>query len=199
MSSGSSASLRDLYSNPPTSWAFVPSSDNNGSPNLTSRSKAPEPATPWTSARPRQNSIYELSPGLSFEPSGPNAIAVLKTFAASAILTYAGVAIEMPFEVAKRLLQVQYVPRDAKAVEDIEWDEEEDQVRMQIGSRNGELNTKEMFSTRTKTHPVRTKDTSLMRIRTLLEHVHHGQHDPQTNEVMLCDKMCRTEQQERTM
>lgn len=123
----SGGSLRDLYSEPPTGWSFIPP-ENNGS---TTRPGGPlpvaesAPSYQW-SARPRTNSIYELSPDLNFEPSAPNAVAILRAVAASVILQYCGAAIENPWEVGKTLLQVQYVPRNAVAVEDMEPPEEEE-------------------------------------------------------------------------
>lgn len=126
MSAGS-ASLRDLYSPPPTSWTFVPP-PTNGSSSTSSNAPPAEPSYQWN-ARPRPNSIYELSPDLSLEPTTPNAIALLRAAAASAILQYFSTAVENPWEVGKTLLQVQYVPRDATAVDYPEHVEAEDEVR----------------------------------------------------------------------
>ena len=66
------------------------------------------------------------------EPSSPNAITLLKAAAASAILQYFSVAVVNPWEVSKTLLQVQYVPRDAKAIEDVEPLEEEEEAMPQL-------------------------------------------------------------------
>jgi fusion and transport protein UGO1 len=53
---------------------------------------------------------------------------LLKAACASAILKYAEAACEIPFEVGRTLLQVQYVPRDAKAIEDYEEEEAVDEI-----------------------------------------------------------------------
>lgn len=122
----SGGSLRDLYSEPPTAWSFIPPENNGSAPRPGPLSGAASaPSYQW-SARPRTNSIYELSPDLNFEPSAPNAVAILRAVAASVILQYCGAALENPMEVGKTLLQVQYVPRNAVAVEDMEPPEEEE-------------------------------------------------------------------------
>ncbi|KAH8120618.1 mitochondrial carrier [Phellopilus nigrolimitatus] len=137
MSTGTigTGSLRDSYSTPPTSWSFVPPS------NASASTPAPpavdvEPTYQW-SARPRPNSIYELSPDLIFEPSAPNAMALLRAAAASAILQYLSAAVENPLEVGKTLLQVQYVPRDAVAAEDTELvPNEEEEISDESSAEN---------------------------------------------------------------
>ena len=119
-------SLRELYSEPSTAWSFIPISDKNGS---SSSIKVPlpdsGPSYQWSS-RPRPNSIYELAPDLQFEPSAPNAAVLLRAAAASVILQYLSAAVENPWEVGKTLLQVQFVPRNASAVEDLDPPEEEE-------------------------------------------------------------------------
>lgn len=67
----------------------------------------------------------DLTPGLKIEPNAPTLVLLLKAACASAVLNYASGAVEMPWEVGKTLLQVQYVPRDAKAAEDLEEDADE--------------------------------------------------------------------------
>ena len=70
----------------------------------------------------------DLSPGLRMEPNAPNFMLLLKAACASAVLTYASGVVEVPWEVGRTLLQVQYVPRDAKAVEDIDDESSEEAV-----------------------------------------------------------------------
>ncbi|KAI5124403.1 hypothetical protein M0805_008287 [Coniferiporia weirii] len=123
MSSAGQGSLRDSYSTPLSSWSFIPPTNNSASSSAPAPALAPglEPSYQWSS-RPRPNSIYELSPDLNFEPSTLNALSLLRAAAASAILQYLSTAVVNPFEVGKTLLQVQYVPKDAVAVEDMEMD-----------------------------------------------------------------------------
>ena len=127
--SSSSSSLRGLYSTPHSSWSFSPSVPDNGSSSAsTSPSQHPsQSAYQWTT-RPKQNSIMDLSPGLRMEPNAPNFMLLLKAACASAVLTYASGVVEVPWEVGRTLLQVQYVPRDAKAVEDIDDESSEEAV-----------------------------------------------------------------------
>lgn len=112
---------------PTTSWTFVPP-PTNGSSASSSNASPTEPSYQWN-ARPRPNSIYELSPDLSLEPTTPNAVAFLRAAAASVVLQYFSTAVENPWEVGKTLLQVQYVPRDATAVDYTEQVEPEEEVR----------------------------------------------------------------------
>ncbi|KAJ7919056.1 mitochondrial carrier domain-containing protein [Mycena leptocephala] len=105
----SSASLRGLYSDPSSAWSFVQSI----------------PAIPSnSSSQPllQHSHINELA-----DPSdGIDPINLLKTLAASAVLQYTSTAIAMPWEVAKLLLQVQWVPRDAGDPEPPEIAEDND-------------------------------------------------------------------------
>ncbi|KAJ7139746.1 mitochondrial carrier [Mycena epipterygia] len=107
----SSASLRNLYSDPSSAWSFVQSLPAAAS-NSTSNPSASASAFQWSS-RPSHNSIFDLSPELADPSDGIDPIHLLKTLAASAILQYTSSAIAMPWEVGKLLLQVQWVPRDA--------------------------------------------------------------------------------------
>lgn len=119
------ASLRDLYIDPSTAWAFVPPAIT--SPPVKIVEPAPSgPSYQW-STRPSHNSIFDLSPSLDLsEPSGVNAANLLKTLVASAVLQYTSTAIAMPWEVGKLLLQVQWVPRDAGEPEEPELVEDND-------------------------------------------------------------------------
>lgn len=113
-----SGSLRDLYTDTRPSWNFVPPNDN-GSTSAVGPAADSSSSYQW-SARPRPNSIYELSPDLDFEPNAPNAAALFRAATASALLQYLSAVVENPWEVGKTLLQVQYVPRDIDATEDLE-------------------------------------------------------------------------------
>ena len=59
---------------------------------------------------------------------------LLKTLVASAILEYTTTVIAMPWEVGKCLLQVQWVPRDAGHMDDVELTTEEvtEEVRHEV-------------------------------------------------------------------
>ena len=122
-------SLRDLYVDPAAAWAF-----NVPAPlaPVNTVSAISEPSYQW-SARPARNSIFDLSPSLDFsEPSGIDASQLAKTIVASAILQFTSTAIANPWEVAKLLLQVQWVPRDAGEPEptnNVEAYDNEDAVR----------------------------------------------------------------------
>ena len=115
------SSLRDLYSTNPPTWSFTTPSNSTRPPSPPSSSSIP----PHTfSSRPIQNSVFELSPGLA-EPGGLELGLLLKTLIASAVLEYTTTVIAMPWEVGKCLLQVQWVPRDAGQIDDVELTMEE--------------------------------------------------------------------------
>lgn len=138
MSSTGSGSLREHYAVPPPSWSFVPSENFNASTsNIPRLQVEKEPSFQW-STRPRQNSIYDLSPDLDFEPNGPNAIALLRTAAASMILQYLSAALENPFEVGKTLLQIQYIPRDITPVDEPEAVQDEEETSDDTSSADNE-------------------------------------------------------------
>ncbi|SRR6266404_1532911 len=114
------SSLRDLYSiNPPT-WSFATPSNSTRPPPPSSSSIPPH----TFSSRPIQNSVFELSPGLA-EPGGLDTGLLLKTLVTSAVLEYTTTVIAMPWEVGKCLLQVQWVPRDASQMDQVELATEE--------------------------------------------------------------------------
>ncbi|KAJ3567157.1 hypothetical protein NP233_g6552 [Leucocoprinus birnbaumii] len=121
-------SLRDLYIDPSSAWAFIPPVPNVPKQNASAVSP-PEPVgqTFQWSTRPTRNSIFELSPSLDLsEPSGINASQLFKTVVASAFLQYTSTALVNPWEVGKLLLQVQWVPRDAGEPQtEVEYVEEE--------------------------------------------------------------------------
>ena len=116
------SSLRDLYSTNPPTWSFTtPSNSTRSPPPPPSSSSIPSHTF---SSRPIQNSVFELSPGLA-EPGGLELGLLLKTLIASAVLEYTTTVIAMPWEVGKCLLQVQWVPRDAGQMDDVELATEE--------------------------------------------------------------------------
>lgn len=128
----SSSSLRDLYSDPSSTWSFAqvhPVAPANSVP-----INAPGPtAVPfqWKSrSRPSSNPIFDLSPDLNdVSVSDIDFIRVLKTVLASAVLQYTSTAIAMPWEVGKLLLQVQWVPRDVQDSDLFQEVPEEEEVR----------------------------------------------------------------------
>ncbi|KAI0318988.1 mitochondrial carrier domain-containing protein [Amylostereum chailletii] len=127
----SPSSLRDLYNTSPTTWSFAPPSEN-----ATKSPMSSPPAGPsyvFSSPRPPQNSIFELSPGLA-EPGGVDLKLLAKTLVASAFLQYTSTAIVMPWEVGKLLLQVQWVPRDAGE----EQEEVVEEVEEELSDDSGE-------------------------------------------------------------
>ncbi|KAG6910550.1 hypothetical protein DXG01_009500 [Tephrocybe rancida] len=112
-------SLRDLYIDSSSAWAFIPPAVPLPA------AAAPEPTSSGASyqwsTRPSHNSIFDLSPSLDLsEPSGINVTNLLKALVASAVLQYSSTAIAMPWEVGKLLLQVQWVPRDVGEPEEQE-------------------------------------------------------------------------------
>lgn len=120
------ASLRELYIDPSSAWAFIP--PTSPQPVQASEPAPSGPSYQW-STRPSHNSIFDLSPSLDLsEPSSSNAANLLKTLVASAVLQYTSTAIAMPWEVGKLLLQVQWVPRHVGEPEEPEYIEENDDV-----------------------------------------------------------------------
>lgn len=120
-------SLRDLYIDPSSAWAFIPPPPNAIKLNTSSSPQPVGQAYQW-STRPTRNSIFELSPSLDLsEPSGINPAHLFKTLVASAVLQYTSTALVNPWEVGKLLLQVQWVPRDAGEPETEEEYIEEEQ------------------------------------------------------------------------
>lgn len=106
----SPGSLRETYSPPPDSWSFIPEvpTSSSGTPAKSAWSRTSKPH------------VFDLSPA-QFDELGGDFIDDLGSrdwgkrgsdFAASAILAYAGTAVVMPFEVAKVLLQVQWIPKE---------------------------------------------------------------------------------------
>jgi fusion and transport protein UGO1 len=81
------------------------------------------------STRPAYNSVLDLSPSLDLsEPYTIDAVLLVKSLVASAVLQYTSTAFAMPWEVGKLLLQVQWVPRNAVLPEQISEGEEEEEV-----------------------------------------------------------------------
>ena len=110
-------SLRGQYSPPVSDWAFNSSS---GLPSSSQPPNAPVPTTWSTRSPPPKPRVLDLSP-YPFEEldiGSEGAIDVrtlLKLLIGNALLQYASTGIAMPFEVAKVLTQVQWIPRDAVA------------------------------------------------------------------------------------
>ncbi|KAG6814027.1 hypothetical protein H0H92_003877 [Tricholoma furcatifolium] len=117
-------SLRDLYSDSSSPWAFKPLAGPQ--PAAISDPAVPGASYQW-STRPSHNSIFDLSPSLDLDESpGINVTNLLKALTASAVLQYSSTAIAMPWEVGKLLLQVQWVPQDAGEPEEPELVEDND-------------------------------------------------------------------------
>ncbi|EKM83485.1 hypothetical protein AGABI1DRAFT_110137 [Agaricus bisporus var. burnettii JB137-S8] len=107
-------SLRDLYIDPSSAWAFIPPTLNSSHPNAATDVSEPVAQAYQWSTRPTRNSIFELSPSLDLsEPLGINPAQLFKSVLASALLQYTSTALVNPWEVGRLLLQVQWVPRDA--------------------------------------------------------------------------------------
>lgn len=128
------SSLRDLYIDTSSTWAFVPPAI----PQTAASEPLSSGASYQWSNRPSHNPIFDLSPSLDLnEVSGINVANSLKALAASAVLQYSSTAIAMPWEVGKLLLQVQWVPRDAGELEEPEVvDDNDDLVLAHLKIRN---------------------------------------------------------------
>ncbi|KAG9014836.1 hypothetical protein FRB94_008994 [Tulasnella sp. JGI-2019a] len=116
MASTSGGSLRDTYSTPPDSWSFVPELSTTAS---STSNASGSPNAPW--GRPSKIHVFDLTPApfddirtglLLDDTDGRDWGKMISDFIASAMLAYAGTAVVMPFEVAKTLLQVQWIPKE---------------------------------------------------------------------------------------
>lgn len=111
MTSASSGSLRDTYSNPNSAWSFSPPSVSQ---NSSSSSSSPLPGGREWSMRINANPVFDLSPSLSYDDGIRIDIkGVVHSVIGTFVMQYGGTAIAMPWEAAKILLQVQWNPRDA--------------------------------------------------------------------------------------
>ncbi|KIJ40187.1 hypothetical protein M422DRAFT_257021, partial [Sphaerobolus stellatus SS14] len=113
----SSGSLRDSYSNPHSSWSFRPSPLDVDS-SAPGSSAIPKNQSEW-STRPSTHPVFDLAPTLpGYEQDGFNIDLqiVLRELLGSALISYTGTALVMPWEVAKLLLQIQWVPRYAENI-----------------------------------------------------------------------------------
>jgi mitochondrial fusion and transport protein UGO1 len=105
-------SLRDLYTPQHTDWSFNPASSPGSSANGASSSSA------WSSrAPPPKHRVLELSPYPLDELEGAGEYildtrGMIKVLIGNALLQYATTGIAMPFEVAKILMQCQWIPRE---------------------------------------------------------------------------------------
>lgn len=132
-------SLRDLYIDPSSAWSFsAPVLPEAANGTAAASSSAPIAQSFQWSSRPTHNSIFDLSPEIN-EAYGVDAIDLLKTLAASAILQYTSTAIAMPWEVGKLLLQVQWVPRNNEEIPPAEPDDDEDAVGVPFDCQNVSL------------------------------------------------------------
>ncbi|KAG8858724.1 hypothetical protein FRB96_004861 [Tulasnella sp. 330] len=113
MASSSGGSLRDTYSTPPDSWSFVPEITSTGSSSLNASNAS------W--GRSSKTHVFDMTPApfedirsglLLDEMDGRDWGKMTSDFVASMMLAYAGTAVVMPFEVAKTLLQVQWIPKE---------------------------------------------------------------------------------------
>ncbi|KAG6869141.1 hypothetical protein C0993_012239 [Termitomyces sp. T159_Od127] len=122
---GEPSSLRGLYIDTSSAWAFAPPAI----PQTAASEPLSSGASYQWSNRPSHNPIFDLSPSLDIsEVSGINVANSLKALVASAVLQYSSTAIAMPWEVGKLLLQVQWVPRDAGEPEEPELVDDNDDM-----------------------------------------------------------------------
>ncbi|KAG1715795.1 hypothetical protein ID866_1371 [Astraeus odoratus] len=107
----SNPSLRDLYSPPSASWAFVPPNMPSSKPSAPGAAPANASGPSYQfNARSASSAVFDLNSAES-----PNMPFLLRSLVASALLQYSSTALAMPLEVGKLLLQIQWVPRDALA------------------------------------------------------------------------------------
>lgn len=124
MSSSKSGSLRDLYATEPEGWSFLPPPNGSSSSRVVHAQAAPN-SYEWSS-RSRPHSVYALS-SLDLQPTYSTAD-FFRNVASQAAIKYLCALVENPFEVGKTLLQVQYVPREAEAIEDTNQNREQEEV-----------------------------------------------------------------------
>lgn len=119
MSSSGAPSLRDLYNRPSSSWSFVPAPEGSNGPSASASIGASQPTDSavyqWPS---RSNSLYDLSSAIDIDSSSFDVSEAIRATALQALLLFFSTAVEIPWEVGKTLLQVQYVPREANVIED---------------------------------------------------------------------------------
>ncbi|KAK0465246.1 mitochondrial carrier domain-containing protein [Desarmillaria tabescens] len=157
-------SLRDLYNGSSSAWSFVPPPSPpsaNSSPPASSSS-----SFQW-STRPTPNSIFDLSPDLN-DANGVNAVDLLKTLAASAVLQYTSSAIAMPWEVGKMLLQVQWVPRDSHDYH-VDVEPEDDDDALSDSSNDNESYFADPEITPRMRHPAQVDEHGYVIRRSVLE------------------------------
>ncbi|KAG8997438.1 hypothetical protein FRB90_012498 [Tulasnella sp. 427] len=117
---GSSGSLRETYASPADSWAFVPvssSSSNSSTGNPTTS------GTTWSRPTSSRSHVFDLTPApfddfgtvLLDNSEGRDWGKLISNTLVAGVLTYASTAVVMPFEVAKVLLQVQWIPKEEVA------------------------------------------------------------------------------------
>lgn len=108
----SSASLRDLYASPHNSWSFA-AAPANGSDASAAAPPLASGSYQW-STRPASGSLRGLPGGGSIieDDEGLDVKSLAVTLVTTGMLQYATMAIAVPWEVGKTLLQVQWIPRD---------------------------------------------------------------------------------------
>ncbi|KAF5341556.1 hypothetical protein D9757_014564 [Collybiopsis confluens] len=160
----SSSSIRDLYSDPSSSWSFTAATQPNAPLNSAAAVSSPGPSTWKAAVRPPHNSIFDLSPDLNdVSVADINVVQVLRTVLASAMLQYASTAIAMPWEVGKLLLQVQYVPRDVQDSGVIQEVPEEDETSDSDGEDESYFADPGVPSTQRARHEIPRDGNLLMR------------------------------------
>jgi len=137
-------SLRDAYSPPANEWMFVaiPASGTPSSAGSAGPSTSTSTSTWSAGSPPGRARVLDLSP-YPYEEIDPDAALDTKSafrwLVSAAVLQYATTGIAMPFEVAKILMQCQWIPKDAiegespiiteEAHEDDDSEDNEDSVR----------------------------------------------------------------------
>ncbi|SJL05849.1 uncharacterized protein ARMOST_09185 [Armillaria ostoyae] len=157
-------SLRDLYNGSSSAWSFVPPPSP---PSANASSSASSSSSFQWSTRPTPNSIFDLSPDLN-DANGVNAVDLLKTLAASAVLQYTSSAIAMPWEVSKMLLQVQWVPRDSHDYH-VDVEPEDDDDALSDSSNDNESYFADPEITPRMGHPAQVDEHGYVIRRSVLE------------------------------
>ena len=135
-------SLRDAYSPPTNEWTFV-AIPTSGTPSSAGSAGPSTSASTWSAGPPPSRArVLDLSPYPYEEIDSDAALDTKSAFrwlVSAAVLQYATTGIAMPFEVAKILMQCQWIPKDAiegespitteEAHEDDDSEDNEDSVR----------------------------------------------------------------------
>lgn len=117
---GSSGSLRETYAAPTDAWAFIPASSSSSN---SSTGNPTTSGTTWTRPASSRPHVFDLTP-TPFDDFGSVMLddvggrdwgKLISDALAAGVLSYASTAVVMPFEVAKVLLQVQWIPKEEVA------------------------------------------------------------------------------------